>query len=44
MKILDEVPPDIGLEKIYGIKYVPALPIVEMAVKKASFNSRQERK
>ncbi len=41
MKILGEVPEDINLEKIYGIKYVPALPIVEMATKKASFNSRQ---
>ncbi len=41
MKILDEVPEDINLEKIYGIKYVPALPIVEMAMKKASFNNRQ---
>ncbi|OGW39544.1 MAG: cytochrome C [Nitrospirae bacterium GWD2_57_9] len=41
MKILDHVPEDINLEKIYGIKYVPSLPIVEMAVKKASFSSRQ---
>jgi len=42
MKILDAAPEDINLEKIYGIKYVPALPIVEMAVKKESFNSRQQ--
>ncbi len=41
MKILDEVPEDINLEKIYGIRYAPSLPIVEMAVKKASFKSRQ---
>ena len=40
-KILEGVPEDINLEKIYGIKYVPALPIVEMAVKKASFSSRK---
>ncbi len=41
MKILDEVPQDISLEKTYGIKYVPALPIVEMAVAKASFAGKQ---
>jgi hypothetical protein len=41
MKLLDAVPEDINLEKTYGIKYAPALPIVDMAVKKASFNSRQ---
>jgi len=41
MKILDEVPEDINLEKIYGIRYTPSLPIVEMAVKKESFKSRQ---
>lgn len=41
MKILDAVPEDINLEKIYGIKYAPALPIVEMTMKKASFNSKQ---
>jgi hypothetical protein len=41
MKILDEVPEDINLEKIYGIRYAPSLPIVEMAMKKASFKSRQ---
>ncbi len=42
MKIFDHVPEDISLEKIYGIKYVPALPIVEMALKKASFNIKQQ--
>lgn len=41
MKLLGEVPEDMSLEKIYGIRYAPALPIVEMAVKKASFMSRQ---
>ncbi len=40
-KILGEVPDDINLEKIYGIKSVPALPVVEMAAKKASFSSKQ---
>ncbi len=40
-KILGEVPDDIDLEKIYGIKSVPALPVVEMAAKKASFSSKQ---
>ena len=37
MKILGEVPEDLSLEKIYGIKYVPALPIVEMAAKDGEF-------
>lgn len=41
MKLLDEVPVDVNLEKIYGIKYAPSLPIVEMAVKKASFTSKR---
>ncbi|HWR72321.1 MAG TPA: cytochrome c family protein [Nitrospirota bacterium] len=40
-KLLDEVPKDIDLLAIYGIKYVPALPIVEMAVKQATFKSRE---
>jgi hypothetical protein len=35
------VPQDIDIEKIYGLKEVPALPVVEMAMKKATFNSRQ---
>ena len=41
MKLLEAVPADINLEKLYGVKYVPALPIVEMVVKKASFKSKQ---
>lgn len=40
-KLLAEVPKDIDLQAIYGIKYAPALPVVEMAVKQASFGSRQ---
>jgi hypothetical protein len=41
MKLLEDVPADISLEKTYGLKHVPTIPIVEMAVKKASFKSRQ---
>lgn len=41
MKILDEVPEGIDPERIYGIRHTPSLPIVEMAVKKESFKSRQ---
>jgi hypothetical protein len=40
-KLLHAVPQDIDIEKIYGLKEVPALPVVEMAMKKATFNSRQ---
>lgn len=40
-KILEEVPQDISLEEVYGLEQVPALPVVEMAVKKASFDSRR---
>ena len=40
-KILAAVPKDIDLEKIYGLKEVPTLPVVDMVVKKASFNSKQ---
>jgi len=40
-KLLAAVPKDIDLEKIYGLKEVPALPVVDMVVKKASFDSRQ---
>jgi hypothetical protein len=43
-KLLDEVPKDIDLMATYGIKYVPALPIVEMAVKQASFASKETTK
>jgi len=41
MKLLDALPEDMSLERTYGIKYVPALPIVEMAKKKASFKSKE---
>ena len=41
-KLLAEVPKDIDLEKIYGLKEVPTLPVVDMVVKKASFTSRQQ--
>jgi hypothetical protein len=40
-KLLSEVPKDIDLEKIYGMKEVPTLPVVDMVVKKATFTSRQ---
>ena len=40
-ELLGKVPADISLEKIYGLKHVPTVPIVEMAVKQASFKSRQ---
>jgi hypothetical protein len=40
-KLLSEVPEDINLEAVYGTRYAPALPVVEMAVKTASFKSRQ---
>ncbi len=40
-KLLHGVPADINLEKIYGIKAVPPLPVVEMAAKKAIFSSRK---
>ncbi len=39
--ILEEVPQDISLEEVYGLERVPALPVVERAVKKASFDSRR---
>jgi hypothetical protein len=41
MKLLDSLPEDMNLERTYGITSVPPLPVVEMAVKKASFSSRQ---
>ncbi len=41
-KLLGEVPEDISLGNIYGITSVPALPVVDMAVKKANFSRRQK--
>ncbi|MFZ5797233.1 MAG: multiheme c-type cytochrome [Desulfobulbaceae bacterium] len=38
-KLLANVPPDMNLEAIYGIKEVPTLPIVDMVVKTASFGA-----
>jgi len=38
-KLLAAVPADMNLEAIYGIKEVPALPIVDMVVKTASFSA-----
>jgi len=40
-KLLLAVPEDIDLEAIYGVKTLPILPVVDMVVKKASFNSKQ---
>ncbi|HEX9020730.1 MAG TPA: cytochrome c family protein [Nitrospirota bacterium] len=40
-KLLASIPGDMSLEKTYGLTSVPALPVVDMAVKKASFSSRQ---
>jgi hypothetical protein len=39
--LLASVPPDIDLEKIYGLTAVPILPVVDMVVKEASFPDRQ---
>ncbi len=39
--ILAAVPKDINLEKIYGLKAVPPLPVVDMVVKKVSLKTRQ---
>uniref|UniRef100_UPI00100A849A multiheme c-type cytochrome n=1 Tax=Geomonas oryzae TaxID=2364273 RepID=UPI00100A849A len=39
--LLKAVPKDIDLEKIYGLKAVPPLPVVDMALKKASLSTRQ---
>ncbi len=41
-KLLHQVPEDISLEKVYGITAVPALPVVDMAVKTASFKSSKK--
>ena len=35
-KLLAAVPKDIDLEKIYGLKAVPPLPVVDMVVKQAT--------
>lgn len=41
MRLLESLPEDMDLEKMTGSKDVPVLPVVEMAVKKARFKSRQ---
>jgi hypothetical protein len=41
-KLLHAVPEDISLGNIYGITSVPAMPVVDMAVKKASFSSGEK--
>ncbi|MDH4164270.1 MAG: multiheme c-type cytochrome [Nitrospirota bacterium] len=40
-KILKEVPEDISLENVYGASPMTAVPIVDMAVKQAGFESRR---
>ena len=37
--LLAAVPKDIDLEKTYGLKAVPQLPVVDMVVKQASFST-----
>lgn len=39
--LLAAVPKDIDLEKIYDLKAVPPLPVLDMVVKKARFSTRQ---
>jgi hypothetical protein len=41
-KLLKAVPADIDLEKTYGIDSSVTVPVVDMAVKKASFDSRKK--
>lgn len=41
-KLLAAVPADMNLEAIYGIKEVPALPVVDMVVKTDSFSAVKE--
>ena len=40
-KLLGAVPKDINLEKIYGIKKVPELPVVDMVVRSMTMNTRK---
>jgi len=40
-KILEDLPADMKLEKLYGLSEIPSLPVVEMVQKKASFTSNQ---
>jgi cytochrome c554/c'-like protein len=40
-EILSALPPDISLEKVYGLTEVPALPVVDMVLRQAVFDSRR---
>lgn len=40
-KLLAAVPSDIDLEQIYGLKEIPSLPILDMAIKEAVFEVRK---
>jgi hypothetical protein len=40
--ILAALPKDINLERVYGLKAVPALPIVDMVVKQSTMNTVME--
>jgi hypothetical protein len=40
--LLAAVPQDIDLDKVYGLKAVPPLPVVDMVVKQASFTTTRE--
>ena len=40
-KLLASVPPDIDLAATYGLKEVPALPVVDMVAKQVSMNAKQ---
>jgi len=39
--LLGAVPQDINLKEIYGLTQVPALPVVDMVVKKVFFDSKK---
>jgi hypothetical protein len=39
--LLAAVPEDINLKEIYGLTQIPALPVVDMVVKKVSFHSKK---
>ncbi len=40
--LLAAVPKDIDLERVYGLKAVPPLPVVDMVVKQATFDAAKE--
>lgn len=41
-KLFDHMPKDIDLQGTYGIKYAPSLPVIDMVVKQARFDSRKK--